>query len=443
MPIPVQNPPQSWYRMQEGLGKWEQSGKVCAVGVGVSPTERRWQGTAEDTIGAYCIIAMRKAMEDAGVSPSEVDGIVFDPVTATGSPWPEGMPIPDELKALNPTGDPLDGVCKLSADYILQNMPELTNVKFIMQAPGCMSHVQNVAIQAVAEKATNVCLVVRGWHNLPGRYYVGRGAAAHDTATGPAKFMGMFGGPACYGTATQFEQYCRRYGVTRDMFANFIINERKNGLMFPEGFWFQHRPDALTREDYLNSQWVAKPCAVLDNDIPIQVAASFLYTTPERAKDMKQKPVYVLSHATARDRARGLVPDLDMCQRTAARNARILYEGAGITVDDLSFENLYEGWPFFHIFFLEGLGGYTGIKEGDALHYFETQDISINSDHPISPSGGNVGSGRSRFWNTIDCIQQIQGRAGKRQIKNKAEIAVDGGFLPYAGWFRVWSATPN
>ena len=443
MPVEVKDEPESWARMREGMGIWEHKGKVAAVGVGHSPTDRRWDGKPETNIGALCLIALRRAMEDAGVSPDQVDGLVFDPDTATGSPWPEGVPVPDEIKAQNPDGDPLDGICKLSAEWILKRMPELTNIKFVMLAPSCMSHAINVAIQAVGEGATNVCLVLRGWHNLPGRYYVGRGGAALDTVSGLDKWVNMWGGPACYRTATQFEQYCRRYGVNRDMFANFIINGRKNGLMFPEGFWYQHRPDPITREDYLQSPWVAWPAAILDNDIPIQAACAYLFTTAERAKDMKQKPVYILNHSRTLVQPRSLIHDLDECEESAARLARMLYEGAGITVNDLSFENMYDGWPFFHVFFLEGLGGYAGIKKGDSLHYFETEDISINSAYPISPSGGNVGSGRSRFWNSTDCIQQIQGRAGKRQIKKKAEIAIDGGFLPYNGWARIWSATPD
>ncbi len=37
----TQNAPQSMYRSEEGLGIWEHRGKVAAVGIGHSPTERR------------------------------------------------------------------------------------------------------------------------------------------------------------------------------------------------------------------------------------------------------------------------------------------------------------------------------------------------------------------------------------------------------------------
>ena len=92
----VQDMPEEWLRTQEGLGVWEGKGKVAAVGVGVSPTARRWDHDPQTSIGALSILAIRRAMEDAGVSPDQVDGLVLVPDTTTGRfdwppPWPEGM----------------------------------------------------------------------------------------------------------------------------------------------------------------------------------------------------------------------------------------------------------------------------------------------------------------------------------------------------------------
>ena len=149
---------------------WEHRGKVAAVGVGHSPTARRWDGRPETTVGAGSIQSMRQAMEDAGVSPDQVDGLVIVPVTTTGAPWPEGTPVPmDVVNAFNPTDDPLDGIGQLSAEWLLKNMPELTNVKLMMHAPGCMSAAITVAAQAIGDGLASTCLVVKGWHNYEGR----------------------------------------------------------------------------------------------------------------------------------------------------------------------------------------------------------------------------------------------------------------------------------
>ena len=156
----TQNPPASMYRATEGLGIWEHRGKVAAVGIGHSPTARRWDGKPETTVGANSILAIRRAIEDAGVSPDQVDGLVLIPATTTGTHWPEERPVPmDAVNAFNPTSDPLDGIAKLSAEWILKNMPELSNVKFTMHGVGCMSNAIVVAAQAVGEGRTHTSLL--------------------------------------------------------------------------------------------------------------------------------------------------------------------------------------------------------------------------------------------------------------------------------------------
>jgi len=439
------NAPASMYRSTEGLGIWPHRGKVAAVGIGHSPTSRRWDGTPETTVGANSILALRRAIEDAGVTPDQVDGLVLVPVTTTGAHWPEDRPAPmDVVNAFNTTDDPLDGIAKLSAEWLLKNMPELTNVKFTMYAPGCMSAAIVVAAQALGDGLTHTCLVLKGWHNLEGRYNQG-GTSAEDTvsgsvAAGPGRTI--WGPPGCYGTALQFAEYCRKYGKTHDMMAPFMQNSRRNGLLFPEGYWAQHRPEQLTPEDYMGARWIAKPANLFDNDIPIMTSGAYLFTTAERAKDMKQKPVYILGHASSRGTPRSLLGTLDEVQAETGSSGRKIYESSGITAGDLSFENMYDGYPQFHQFHIEGLG-YRGMKLGEALDFYQT-DISIEGPNPILPSGGNIGGGRSRFWMHTDCIQQIQGRAGARQLTGvKPEIAVSGGPTPFGGNFTVWSATPD
>ena len=434
--------PDAMYRNDEGLGIWEHRGKVAAVGVGHGPTSRRWDGRPETCVGAITIQALRQAIADAGVAPEQIDGLVVVPVTTTGAFWEEGKPLPmDVIESFNQTDDPLDGVAKLSAEWLLANMPELTNVQFTMYGPGCMSNALNVTAQAIGDGLTHTCLVVKSWHNFEGRYYQS-GANADDALPGTAAMTRLWGGPASYGTALQFAEYCRKYGKTHDMMAPFMENSRRNGLMFPEGYWAQHRPEELGREDYLASRWIAKPANLFDNDIPIMMSGAYLFSTAERAADMKQKPVYILNHASSNARPRSLTPTLDEVEAETARTGRKIYEGAGITADDLSFENMYDGFSLFHQFHLEGLG-YRGIKFGEALDFYQT-DISIEGPNPVSPSGGNVGSGRSRVWMHTDCIQQLQGRAGPRQVTGvKPEVAVSGGPMPLGGNFTVWSASPD
>lgn len=438
----TQPAPQSAYRKREGLGVWEHKGKVAAVGIGHSDTARRWDGTAANSIGAFAIDALRKAMADAGVSPDQVDGLVIDPGTTTGAHW-DDQPLPwDVIQAYNQTDDPLDGIAKLSAEWLIANMPELTNVKFTRYGPGCMSNAIVVAAQAVGDGETHTCLVLKGWHNLAGRYYQG-GAAAQDTVSGPGVWGQMWGTRAGTVDAWTFQEYLTKYNKSHDLMAPFVVNSKRNGLLFPEGFFAQHRPDAITVEDYLAARWIVKPLNLFDMDIPIMAAAAYLFTTPERAKDMAQKPVYILNHCTTRPKF-GLAQGLDNAQASTDSTGRKLYEGSGLTPADLDLENMYDGFTTFHPYFVEGLR-YRGMGRGDFLDFVQG-DISLEGPNPISISGGNSGSGRTRFWMHTDSIQQIQGRAGARQahLKNgRPDTVISGGPMPQGGDFTVWASSPD
>ena len=174
--------PASMYRSQEGLGLWDHRGKVAAVGIGHSPTSRRWEETPETSLGAWSILALRNAMEDAGVSPRPGGRSCDQPGEPGRALVAKAVP-EDFANMFQLTDNPDDGLSKMSAEWVLKNMPELTNVNFTMYGPGCMSNAICVAAQAVGEGLTNTCLVLTARNNLAGRY--GQyGAAAADTVTG-------------------------------------------------------------------------------------------------------------------------------------------------------------------------------------------------------------------------------------------------------------------
>jgi acetyl-CoA acetyltransferase len=423
---------------------------VAAVGIGHAPTMRRWDWQPETSVGAWAILAARKAIEDAGVDPAEVDGIAMVNDTTTGAHWPEGREAPPEFfQMFEQTDNPWDGLTKLSPDWILKNIPEITNVKFLTLAFSCVSNALPAAIQAVGDGLCHTCLVLKAWHNLEGRYGHG-GPGSQPTVSGPYKWTSGMAGPPSFTTAMQFQHYLDKYNKTHDMMAPFVVNSRSNGLLFPEGYFAQHRPTPLTEEEYNDARWVCKPANLFDNDMPIHSAVAYIITTAERAKDLRQKPVYVLGHAGAGEvkgdsfdqvGIRGMIETLEEAEETCAATGRKLFESAGVSVDDLSFENMYDGFTLFHVFHIEGIG-YAGIKRGEALDFFQT-DISIKGPHPVSPSGGNVGSGRTRFWMHTDTMQQLQGRAGARQIAKPAEVGISGGTMPSRSNFIIWSATPG
>jgi len=429
---PTQNAPASIYRDKEGLGVWEHRGKVAVVGVGHSPADRRWDESLETSLGAYSIIAVKNALDDAGLTADQIDGVVAVP-SGLGGPW--GGPYFD------PPYDSEDGLSGVSADWIIKNYG-LPNVNFSMHAPGCTSNAMCVAAQSVGDGQAKTLLVLRATGNNPGRY--GQyGAANEDAASGNAQWTNPWGWQLIPQIAFGFEEYTRKYGSNHDKMAPFVVNARSNGLLFPEGYYAQHRPEGLTVEDYLSSRWICKPMNINDCDLPIQAVVAYVMTTAERAKDMKQKPVYVLGHSSNIPKVRSSVQTLEETEASAASIAKKAYEGSGLSPRDLDIFNLYDGFTLFFQYYLEAYG-WHGVGKGEA-HDFYAGDISIKGPHPVMPSGGNNGAGRTRFWHWTDSIQQLQGRAGARQVTIKAETAAVGGPTPgpARGDYMIFSTSPD
>jgi len=428
---PTEMAPASVYRRDEGLGVWEHRGKVAVVAIGQAPTMRRWDGNLETAIGALQITAVERCLEDAGITLDDVDGVVACP-QGMGDVWR-----PREYFA--PPYDSEDGLSGVSSDWIVANMG-MKNVKFTSHGPGCISNALTVAAQAVGDGKTNTCLVIRATGNMPGRYHQNPATAVG----GNGQWTNTWGWELMPQIAFGFERYCEKYGTNHDRNAPFVVNQHRNGLMFPEGFYYNHRPEPFTTEDYLSGRWLQWPLNIWDADLPIQTAVAYLFTTPERAKDMKQKPVYVLNHVMQRGTPRSYVETLEESEAFTDSIAKKVLEGSGLTPSDIDVYNPYDGYTLFTQFYLEGMQ-WHGVKRGEA-HDFYAGDITVEGPHPFSSSGGNAGNGRTRWWNQTDCIQQLQERAGKRQvhIKNgRPETAVAGAFTPGTSDWMVYGTSPD
>ena len=427
--------PASLYRDKEDMGVWEHRGKVAVVGIGHSKTARRWDESVETSVGRNTIVAVQQALDDAGLSRDDIDGLVIVP-DGTGDPWAP-RPIPEDFaRTFQATDNPEDGLTRMSADWVVKNLG-LKNIKTAYHTPTCMSKAIVVAAQVVGDGKAQTVLVIRTLNNLAGRYHhVGDNLL--KTASGSNQWTNPWGWNAA-GTqyAYLFDQYCRKYDSNHDRMAPFIVNQRRNGRMFPEGYYYQHPEPPLTVEDYINSRWISKPVCLHDCDRPIQVSICYIYTTAERARDLKQPPVYILNHASNRPKVRSLVQTLDECEASTDSIARKVYGGSGLQAGDVDVFNPYDGYTLFTQYYLEALQ-WHGVKRGEA-HDFWAGDISVEGPHPFSSSGGNCGNGRTRTWLHTDCIQQLRGQAGDRQVRIKAETAVSGAYTPTDSAWTVWS----
>src|SRR5271154_724008 len=137
-----------WRRDKDGLGVWEHRGKVAVAGVGHSPVDRRWDEVSMDkTLGAYSILACQKAMDDAGVTPDQIDGVICcDSHIAGGSGGSASQWAPRPYFA--PPYDSEWGLTLVNAQWLIAQM-RLPNVKFAPTGLPTISEMVGMAAQAV------------------------------------------------------------------------------------------------------------------------------------------------------------------------------------------------------------------------------------------------------------------------------------------------------
>ena len=71
------------------------------------------------------------------------------------------------------------------------------------------------------------------------------------------------------------------------------------------------------------------------------------------------------------------------------------------------------------------------------------RDSGVNVAIEDGSSGGNLGNGRTRTAMYTDCIEQLRGTAGVRQVKVRAETALGAFTTPSSGGWIMFGKHPS
>lgn len=435
-----------WKRDKEGLGVWPHRGKVAIAGWGMSPVDRRWDGVSMDrTLGRFAILAAQRALEDAGITPQDVDGLLQCPNNMAGAASGSSASWGPSRPYFAPPYDSEDGLTIVTNKWMRANWPDLANVQYAPDAVPDIGEGLGMAAQAVAEGRCQVALYVYTANNLEGRYRRG-GDSAADHAAGPSQWNLPWGANVIdlqLFSTIPLRQYLRKYGASwEELMAPLVLNQHRNGMMNNWGFYSTNEPSGLTYQDYVDSRPITSPARIWDYDRPVNAAGAFVITTAERARDMKQKPVYILNHNEGGlTQARSSHMTMDEWEAGMSRIAGMVYEGSGLRPQDVDIFNPYDGFSPFLPFALEAFQ-WHGVTKGDAKDFVKG-DITVEGPHPLFSSGGNLGSGRTRTAMYIDSIEQLRGTAAARQVNVKAETAVCAYAPALTAWYLALSNDPG
>jgi acetyl-CoA acetyltransferase len=373
--------------------------KAAIVGIGQTEFSKN-SGRSELQLACE---AIKAACEDAGLSVRDIDGMVrYD------------MDTNNEIMLVSSLG--------------IENLRFFESIAWGGSAHGS---VIGHAAMAVAVGAADVVVCFRALNERSGR----RLGLARDHSvtalerqdevwglTGFQQFTDTFGMMA---PNHRFGMFARRhmieYGTTCEHFGHVAVTMREHANRNPNAMMYG-RP--MTLEDHGASRMVCDPLRLFDCCLESDGAVAVILTSAERAKSLRQRPVYVMGSAQASGPdPNGIVFRPDLATTEATYTARDVYRAAGVGPQDIDVAGFYDHFSPFVLFALEAYGF---CKPGESGPFVAEGRIKWpDGDLPVNTHGGNLSEAYIHgLTHVLEAVRQLRGTSTS-QVEG-AEVALVG-----------------
>ncbi|MGW7480590.1 lipid-transfer protein [Nonomuraea muscovyensis] len=373
--------------------------KSQAAIAGIGATEfSKDSGRSELRLAAEAVFA---ALDDAGLDPAEVDGMV----TFTQDTNQE-IAVAREIGA-----------------------GELTFFSRVEYGGGAACGTVAHAAMAVATGTARTVVCYRAFNERSGRRFGQPDARLGGQPTSQGLEMSWhvpFGLMTPAGWVAMFaRRYMHAYGVTSEDFGRVAVAMRRHAATNPAA-WFHRRP--LTLEEHQASRWIVEPLHLYDCCQESDGAVALVVTSAERARDLRRSPAVITAAAQGagegqmmmtsyyRDDMSGL-PEMSVVGRR-------LWELSGLGPGDVQTAILYDHFTPFVLAQLEELG-FCG--RGEAAGFVRDGGIELGGRLPVNPNGGQLGEAYIHGMNGIaEAVRQVRGTS-VNQVPGVRNVLVTAG----------------
>lgn len=363
-------------------------GKVAIVGaadtrVGIVP---------EFNAIGLCADAALKAMADAGIDKSQIDGLV----------------------TCNSMTEPHFYAAEVLAEY-LQIFPSYC---VSTSAGGGTTYTSLLqAAMAIEQGLCNTVLLVLGDCLRSG---LSREQALRmQSSTGHREFEIPHGPtvPAYYALIAR--AHMDRYGTTAEQLAAVAVEARQHAARNPAA----QKRDPITIADVLNSRMIADPLHLLDCSLVSDGGAAVILTSADRAADFPKPPVYILGAGEGHGHEH-ISAARSLTTSAAVESGQRAFKMAGLRAADIDVAGIYDCFTPVVLIELEDLGF---CAKGEAGAFVAAGETSLQGSLPMNTHGGllshcHPGNPGAMFALT-EMVTQLREAAGERQVLN-AETAL-------------------
>jgi len=352
--------------------------KTAIVGIGATE-QGEIPGQSADHIAARAAV---KALEDAGIDKSQIDGLV-----TCRPPMAPGKVGTDE-----------------DIGQLLGVNPAFTST--LEYGPCAFS--LHVAAGAISAGLCHTVLLTYGTNLRSAGASFGGGTRDWLTLAG----LVHIAGPA----AMAARRHMHLYGTTEEQLGWVSVAQRE---------WAQNNPIAIFRDpmsidDYMASPYVVEPLRRPDLTMISDGGCAVVLTSAERAKDFKKAPVYLLS--MAQQSAMRSDQNVDKLMRPWLKDiGDNVFARAGLGPRDMDLVYLQDATSVWVLQMLEWFG-FCGVGEGGP--FLAEGHTRPGGSLPVNTNGGQLSE--CYMWNWMhlyEAVRQLRKECGSRQVPD-VEVAL-------------------
>jgi len=367
-------------------------GSLGASIVGVGATD--FSKDSGRSVPRLAVEAALKAIDDAGLKPSDIEGFV---------PYMIGPPSEDLMAGLGLKDVKFTGVTHMGG---ASPVVGLRSAAYAVNS----GLAKAVMLYVARNGRSGARVAARLASQVPGGMY--RSGLEHPQGfSTPAHWYALF---------------CRRhmieFGTTREQLGHVALTMREHAQLNPNAMM---RGKPLTMEEYKASRMIADPYLMLDCCLETDGACAVIVMSSERAADTRKKPVTIRAVAEGHsDSADDIVNRRDFFSTGLTKAAPRAFASAGVTPKDVDLALIYDCFTFEVIQQLEEAGF---CPRGEGGRFVEDGHIRLGGTLPVNPHGGLMSEGHIAGINHIvEAVRQLRGECGERQVKNAEIAAVTG-----------------
>ena len=351
------------------------------------------RGSGKSAI-ALNLEASLKAIADAGLKPTDIDGVI---------PYATGETV---------------------AEDFITNLG-IADLRFSAVTPmggaSCVAGIQ-AALSAIAGGVANHVLLPAGRNGFSGARIGGRVQQLPQfRVIGEFEMpMGAIVPPQLY--TPMARPHMELYGTTSRQLGAIAATMRGHALLNDKAL--MKKP--MTVDDHQDSRMISDPFRLFDCCLESDGGAAIVVSAADRAKDARNRPIFIMGVAEGHpDSPSAITQRPDMTTIGIAKAAPRAFEMAGVTHADIDVAEIYDCFTFVVLCQLEDLGF---CKKGEGGSFVENGRIALGGQLPVNTHGGLLSQAHVSGMNHIvELVKQLRGEAGRAQVKD-AEIGLVTGY---------------